>query len=162
MRHRNLGAVGLALTLGLGVVGFALGQQPAGSDSSWFSRMFNHGTPTPDPKDVKEIKVVPAVSPAAVRAQALANYLRRLEVCDRLRDIAVQKNDQELLDRVDQLETRSKDAYVQRTNRLAAGTESFDEQTLAKNLAPNGASRTPLTATAGKTVNSQASAEGSR
>jgi hypothetical protein len=162
MRYRNLGAAGLALALGLGIVGIGLGQQPAGSDASWFSRLFGRTTPASEAKDSKEVKVVPAVSPAKVRAQAEANYMRRLEVCDKLREVAMQNGDQELLNRVDQLQTRAKDAYVQRTNRLDSVPDSFDEQSLAKNLAPKTGSLTPLTTIAGKSTNAQASAEGGR
>ena len=61
------------------------------------------------------------------REQALADYLRRLAVCDRLRDIGVENNNQEMVDRARLLEDRAKDAYVQRTNRPGSEPTSFDE-----------------------------------
>jgi hypothetical protein len=159
MRHRNIGAVVLALALTLALVELGRGQQPTSTDGNWFSRLFGRTAPVPEPK---EEKTVPVVSRAAVLTQAKADFLRRLEVCDKLRDIALQNNDSELLNRVEQLQTRAKDAYIQRTNHVGSTSDSFDEQTLARNLAPKGASLTPLTATAGKSSGSHASAEGGR
>jgi hypothetical protein len=125
MRHRIVWAAGLALGLGLGAVGIAAGQDPAGG-GNWFSRLFSRGNNTAAHKEEEKALTPPGLTRAA-REQALADYLRRLAVCDRLRDIGVENNNQEMVDRARLLEDRAKDAYVQRTNRPGSEPTSFDE-----------------------------------
>jgi hypothetical protein len=164
MRHRNIWAGCLAVSLGLCVVGLALGQEPAASDGNWFTRLFYHGTPRgfakrEEKKD--EEKVAPVVAPTVVRAQAQADFLRRLEVCDKLERIADDTGDMELKQKARQLHDRAWDAYVQRANRDGIAASTFDDETLQRNLAPKDGSLTPL-AGAGKSKVSegQASTEG--
>jgi hypothetical protein len=159
MRHRNVWAGGLALGLGLCVVGITLGQEPAGSEGNWFTRLFARPAPRPAArKDAKEPVIVPVVSPRVVRAQAQADYLRRLEICDKLREIAFQNDDSELTHKADQLEQRAKDAFVQRTNGGAPG--SFDEETLKGHFAKTNAPSLLSGGAKGTTGTGQASAEG--
>lgn len=164
MRHRNIWAGCLAVSLGLCVAGIALSQEAGGSEGNWFTRLFYHGTPRAwarkeDKKD--EEKVIPMAAPSVVRAQAQADYLRRLEICDKLRDIAFQTGDTELMNRANQLEDRAKDAYVQRANREGTNPGSFDEETLDRHLAIKGGALTPAAGSVrSKTGDGQASAEG--
>lgn len=82
-------------------------------------------------------KPVAIVDEAATRrSREEANLLRRLLACDKLREIAIQTNDNDLLRRVDELEERVQTTYAQRTADLRGGTGSFesDEKTIDKYL----------------------------
>jgi len=162
MRHRNVWAAGLTLGLGMGTVGLALGQEPPRSGAGILDRLFA-GNPAPagraDAKKDTDAKPAPAGTPSVSRAQALNDYLRRLEVCDKLRQVAEFHGDDDLKKLVDVLEMRAKDVYVQRTN---PGAVAGDEEMLERQLAPNGRSLTPLSATTGKSGSSSAYAEGRR
>ena len=164
MRHRNIWAGCLAVSLGLCVVGLALGQDLAATDGNWFTRLFYHGTPKGFArKDEKkdEDKVVQTVAPTVTRKQAEDDYLRRLEVCDKLERIAEETGDMELKQKARQLHDRAWDAYVQRANRNGVATSSFDEESLQKNLAPKTGGLTPIAgAGRGSLTDSQAFAEG--
>jgi hypothetical protein len=157
MRHRNAWAMGLALSLGLCAVGIALGQESAGIGGTWFGRVFGRSSPAAAPKE-KEEKVAAAPSPSAVRSQALADLLRRLEVCDRLQEIAFENSDPELKRKADQLEQRAKDLYDQRVNGVSGGP-TLDEDSLERSLAAK-SGVTPLAGSASKLGSGQASAEG--
>ncbi len=75
-------------------------------------------------------------SATAQRRQEEAAFLRREAVCDRLMEIALQTDDQELLHRAEQLRERAWAAYAQRTAHLPGGNAGFesDEQILDKHL----------------------------
>jgi hypothetical protein len=159
VRYKKLWATGLALGLCLCVIDIAMGQDPAGG-GNWFTRLFSRSGGPAAHKDEKAIAPV-AASSATLRAQATADFLRRLEVCDRLREAAMETGDAELANRADLLQTRVKDAYVQRLNRAGNGVPTVDEDTLESHLAPKGGSLTPLTAgNRTKGATGQASAEG--
>ncbi len=165
MRRRDVWAAGLTLGLGMGMVGLALGQEPPRSGPGLLDRLFAGGITVPvarpDAKDTKtDDTPAPAARPHVSREHALKDYLRRLEVCDKLRMIADMWGDEELKNRADVLEMRAKDVYVQRTNPGAAA--SVDEQMLERKLAPNGRNLTPLSATTGNSGKGQAFAEGRR
>lgn len=163
MRHTIVWAAGLAL--GLGMVGLAPGQEPPRSGVGLLDRLFT-GNPVTAPArtETQELKkderTAPIAPPRVSRAQALSDYLRRLEVCDKLRQIADMRGDEELKNRADVLEMRAKDVYVQRTNPGVAA--SVDEEMLERKLAPNGRNLTPLSAATGNAGNGQAFAEGRR
>jgi hypothetical protein len=163
MRHRNIWAGCLAMSLGLGMVGFALGQDPAESDGNWFTRLFYHGAPKGFRKreeKKEEERDLPVVAPKIARAQAQADFLRRLEVCDKLERIADDTGDMELKQKARQLHDRAWDAYVQRANHDGIATNTFDEETLQKNLAPKAGSPIPLArAGRGNVSEAQASTE---
>jgi hypothetical protein len=127
MRRKDIWAAGLALGLGLGMADSTFGQDPSAS-GSWFTRLFARGSnPAPAGKDEEQPRVVPVVSPATLRAQAEADFLRRLAVCDKLRETALETGDTELASKADLLELRAKDAYVQRINRAGGPVARFDE-----------------------------------
>src|SRR5262249_20733132 len=73
---------------------------------------------------------------ALLRSQEEAKYLRRLEVCDRLKDIADQTNDADLRRRADDLAGRAENLYMKRTANLPAARAIFesDKKTLDKHL----------------------------
>lgn len=67
------------------------------------------------------MKVSPPVridTGAATRARAETSYLRRLEVCYKLMDIAIETHDEELERQVELMQERIWDAYSQRAERL--------------------------------------------
>lgn len=97
--------------------------------SPYFAKMFDSPERKPAPKPVtpkpkKETAKKPAEPPkprvvdeaVAERAQEEANLMRRLQVCDKLMEIAIRTNDTELLHRVEALEERAQTAYAQRTS----------------------------------------------
>ncbi len=165
MRHRNVWAAGLALGLGMGMVGLALGQEPPRSGPGLLDRLFAGNFTAPPVQNItrdakKEDTPAPVVHrPRVSRQQALSDYLRRLDACDRLRQIADMNGDEELRNRAEVLQTRAKDIYVQRTN---LGTANVDEEMLERKLAPNGRNLTPLTTPVGNGTGGPAFAEGRR
>ena len=71
----------------------------------------------------------PADEARGRRAREEADYFRRLEVCDQLREIAVRNEDHELLRRVDELTERAFNLYTQRTGaRVPAGAAGLDAE----------------------------------
>jgi hypothetical protein len=103
-----------------------------------------------------EKKLDPAAAPpagpsaaevaAATRKRELAVYSRRMEVCDRLMEVAVANNDDATQARIEQLKDRAWELYQQRTGALSAsGSPSPDETVLAHKLGV-GSSGRPLTA----------------
>jgi hypothetical protein len=163
MRHRNVWAAGLALGLGMGVVGLVRGQEPPRSGTGILDRLFT-ASPVPvvpaDAKKETSAKPLPAAPPSMSRAQALNDFLRRLAVCDKLGRIAELHGDEALMNTVKVLEMRAKDIYVQRTNPGAMAIT--DEDVLERQLAPNGRNLTPLSATTSKSGSNPAYAEGRR
>jgi hypothetical protein len=135
MRHRRVWLVVVAVGLGIGAAGITSGQEPAsgstaggntagGSTTSvnpWFGRFVSRGAPSSVSRnaETKDNKISPVMKPVITRAQAQADFLRRLEVCDKLREIAFQNGDGELMHKVEQLEQRVEDAYAHQTRRAS-------------------------------------------
>jgi hypothetical protein len=73
---------------------------------------------------------------AAQRKVEEEKYLRRLVVCDKLRDIAEAANDSALQRRADELQNRAFEIYKQRTAHYPAAQAVFesDRKTLEKHL----------------------------
>jgi hypothetical protein len=59
----------------------------------------------------------------AVRKRELAAFLRRQEVCDRLIQVAVQNNDEDMRRQAEDLYSRAWELYQQRTRPGAGGTD---------------------------------------
>ena len=117
MRLSHLRAAGLALALGLGAAGLARGDDPAArGQGNWFSRLFT-AAPAEKAPEKKAEPAEPAVPAGVLRSQAKADWLRRADVCDRLREIALQTDDDELARQAEQLEQRAWDAYTQQLRR---------------------------------------------
>lgn len=70
---------------------------------------------TPKPKN-------PANEAANERAREEAILMRRLEVCDKLKEIALRTNDGDLFRRAEVLDERARTAYAQRTSILRSGS----------------------------------------
>ncbi len=119
----RFGAAAMTLAFGLGFVGTASAQE----SSSWLPRIFAPATPKADVDKVADKddapKVGPSVDRSAARAakKAKADWLRRVEVCDKLRGIAMESGDDELMAKVEELERRAWDVYLAATN---AGTQT--------------------------------------
>ncbi len=94
---------------------------------------FNGGPPTspiatpekprPRPSEIEKRAVETA---AAIRAQEEANLLRRLAVCDRLKQIALETGDTKLEDEAMLMELKAEEVYRQRTKSLSGKTAPSD------------------------------------
>jgi hypothetical protein len=141
MRHGYVRIATLAFALGLGAAGLAHGDDPpAKGPGPWYSRIFGGGTPAakkaPDVKK-EDAKPLPPGAVSALKAQAHADYMRRLEVCDKLREIGFESSDDELRRKADQLEQRAFDAYVQQMNRLGGAPPGLDDAIFQDRLGAN-------------------------
>jgi hypothetical protein len=117
-----------------------------GAKGSWLGNWFGKG----DKPKADEGKVVdkPTRPPSAAREQkrAMNAFLRRMQVCDRLREIAYNTNDTELEQQANDLEEQARRLYEQQTARLPRGG-SADEVALEKSVGTSTArpqSRGPL------------------
>ena len=126
---RGVGKTGMAAALVLGLaVSVAAAEdrddwpKPASSGSGLWGGVFG-GKDKPEAK--KEAADKPAPGPSlveraeAVRQRELKNYLRRIDVCDKLAQVAEDTNDQQLLSRVEEMKERVWAVYQQRTANLA-------------------------------------------
>jgi hypothetical protein len=94
---------------------------------------WNAGHPEPPkappvPPEVAAAKQREKDTAAAMRAQEEANLLRRLAVCNRLREIAVQTGDETLEQKADELEKRAGAVFTARTTVLAGGKSLGGEE----------------------------------
>lgn len=124
MRIRWARGIAVALLGTAASVGWA--QQPAGTSQdtgkSWFGSLFTDERSKPAAK----AEAVPVARPSVAssikkaqeeRAQQRADYMRRLQVCDRLRQIALEGNDMELERQADELEARARQVYKDQSAR---------------------------------------------
>jgi hypothetical protein len=126
--------------------------------SPWVVRAFrleeNKATARkPPPKAEKSVakkpktgasKPAPAVDEAAAeRDREETILIRRLAACDKLKEIAIQRNDSELLRRAEEMDERARTAYAQRTVSWRDGESPFesDEKILEKHLGPGSTGR---------------------
>jgi hypothetical protein len=137
---RGVGRKGLAAALVLGLaVSVAVaqdrdnGSKPAAAGwwSGWFggqdkpeARKAGADRPSPGPSVVERAE--------AVRQRELKNYLRRIDVCDRLAQIAEDANDQQMVSQVEELKERVWAVYQQRSGRLAPGATPETEDAPAQ------------------------------
>jgi hypothetical protein len=82
--------------------------------------------PPPVPPQVAAAKARERDTAAALRAQEEANLLRRLAVCDKLRELAVQTGDESLEQMADELEKKADTVYRARTTSLVGAGVSAD------------------------------------
>src|SRR5262249_51029563 len=141
----------LAMSVALCAVSFARGDDDSSAKSSgnWFTRLFRRQPTTTKGEPAKgELakgeqatrangqSYGQAESPTALRARAQMELMRRQDVCDKMREIAFQTNDEELRRKADQLDQRAWDAYVQKTSRAAGSRTALtaDEQAIESRL----------------------------
>jgi hypothetical protein len=144
------GGIGAALLLGLGVT--ALADEPADGtapaarpNNGWYGHLFfSNGKAAPAPVPVRNdkkadskgtkpaeapVKVAPVVDEAAQqRNREEAAYLRRLAVCDKLKQIAYQTNDEKLQRQAEQLDERVWEVYSQRISHLPVGRTDLERE----------------------------------
>jgi hypothetical protein len=114
--------------------------------------------PAPKPVEKKFDKLAaPPAGPSAAeiasatRKRERAAYSRRMEVCDRLMEVAVQNNDDAMQARIEQLKDRAWELYQQRTGALtASGSASPDEAVLDHRLGVGSSGRSLTAAPADK------------
>jgi hypothetical protein len=136
-----------ALLVGLSATAIAYGGEmdsrpPLGGGHGLLNRLFAPKEKAPDKKPAeppaKETakKPSPTVKNASARSRELADYLRRMAVCDQLMQVAYDTKDEELQRQVEQLRERVWDTYQVRTERLPTATKASesDEQILDKHL----------------------------
>jgi hypothetical protein len=82
---------------------------------------------------------------AAARAREEAALIRRLEVCDKLMEVAIRTNDQELIHRVEELDVRARSIYARHTGALAGKGGGFesDEKSLDRHLGLTSSAKNP-------------------
>ena len=131
----------LTTILVLGMVQSARAQWSTPRDPSqprWWQRMSPfHKKEAPPPL----VPAVPVESPVARKAREQAIYFRRIAVCDKLKDIAFQTRDDELLRKADQLDQRAFAIYQQHTGEAPGAGLQADERILERRLgnsAPTG------------------------
>jgi hypothetical protein len=114
------------------------GDEPAPKKGVWFPWMNRGGGQSAQGKGAKADKADGAEKrAAALKAQAtaqeareLANWLRRVRVCDRLTEIAIINNDAELLRKAQQLSDRAWTMYQERANLPASAAGVMSDQRL--------------------------------
>ena len=121
----------MALALGLGLASQAKADDEDAKPpktGNWFTRLFVKDAPKKKAPDAKKEPAAP--SAAAIRQKAEAEWLRRQEVCDKLRAIALENGDKDLARKADALDQRAWDIYLERTggaNMNAAADEPNGE-----------------------------------
>lgn len=122
MRRLRQGGIALAVLLGLAMPALAGDQdgQSSSGGSGLLATLFGQTGKKPESMDDKPIVVAPV---STERASTLfereqGTLLRRMEVCGKLKEIALQAGDQEQLNRIEQLEERIWPLYQQRTANL--------------------------------------------
>jgi hypothetical protein len=125
-----------ALMLGLGAVVAEAGQPDGDSRASHglLAGLFadksktkpKAGTDKPVPVEEKPPAASTAEAAAAEQQRQMNAVLRRMEVCDRLRMVALQTGNEELMRQADELEARAREIYRRHTAQLPLSTSSGD------------------------------------
>lgn len=166
MNRWAVGAMGVALLLACAP---ALRAEPPETPSTpsdpWYTRWFGIGGPSKPlkPEQVKP-KLKPSVEAAMARSKAEADLNRRMEVCDRLRQIAAETNNPALDEQANRLEQQAMDHYKKMTAHLPCArlVPSAQEAELDRSLdltASNRAAAGRLTTPTGDPGRGTASAE---
>lgn len=134
---RGLLAAALCAGLALTLRAADDGDEPAPPTGlrAWWNGLFGGNNKPPDKTDKPEKKKTetvdkparpPLLDREAVKRRERNALVRRLAACDRLREVAQQKNDHDLERRIDELEEKINNLYRQRTAGLGQN-ESEDE-----------------------------------
>jgi hypothetical protein len=159
MRVQRAWGLQAALVLGLTAGGAAAADKDdqaaktKAARGNWLSGWFSKDKPAVKKKDLpkEDVKESDPTVPTAVETAAAARQremqtlLRRLNVCDRLREIALETNDPELGRRAEELDARAWQVYTQRTGGQPGGVPDFesDERILDKHLGAGRAAVAP-------------------
>jgi hypothetical protein len=107
------------------------GKPAPAESSSWWSNLFGN-KPKEDPKKqatpIKPVSASPA-DRALEQDRLMKAYMRRLEVCDRIREVAHETNNDGLFEEANHLEDLAWKLYQGRSNKLLGiSTASADEE----------------------------------
>lgn len=132
---RRFGAWGLtaALATGAGISASLAADpppQPASSAKPWYNRLFGDEKPSPPPPSAAATPARPPIPTAPLAPEAVAEalqaeqeaYLRRLEVCTKLRQLALESHDDALMQQADTLERQATALYHGRVARFGVKT----------------------------------------
>jgi hypothetical protein len=119
-----------ALLLGLGVPAVASADPPPRPGSTSIFNQWLHPGSTPPPPKSTDQKDAPKPAPkpandpiAKIRAEELANCLRRTEVCLKLMQVADETNDEALRKKAEELDRRVRSAFKKRMAELTGTSE---------------------------------------
>lgn len=133
MRPGDVGRWALALALGLGAAHAANGQSPAvRKPRGLIAQIFGRKETAP-PAPEKARPTAAPIAPAIRRAHALADLMRRQEVCQKMLEIGWATGDEELQRQAEELNQRAYDVYLQCTGQTSGATT--DEGVLRQRLA---------------------------
>lgn len=114
--------------------------------SKWFGKDKNVKTEEGDTQDkskaVENDEAILLYQQASKRAQEQAEYFRRLEVCDKLMEIAIQRNDVTMQRQVEELQSRIQEVYNRKTQFLTSTAGKNDEVVIEKALSKSAKSPT--------------------
>src|SRR6185437_17020064 len=146
---RRVGAWGMAtaLMVGLGMAAAAAAEPDSDvltspAKSGWWSSWFGE---KPKPKHKVEKKTIAEEPPAlpnpaemgvVEQKRQMNAVLRRMEVCDRLRMVALQSGNEDLMRQADELEARAREVYRQQTAHLPAAALPHEADTKPKAQKP--------------------------
>ena len=130
------GTLALTLAFALGVCGVLSAEEDSGN---WLTRLFTRSAEKKTSAKSSTAKDNP-VLPNYPLIQAQANLARRRDVCQRLLEIALQTNDDDLSQKAEQLELRAYELYQATRNRAKTieqpiGTVSKDDLKAAQKSA---------------------------
>lgn len=121
--------------LGLVVLVAAAGAQTPGTMAEpangprWWNRLFGSPPPPPAPKQAAGPGTM--ADRAAEQDKLMKAYLRRLDVCDRIRDVAHEANNPRLFEEASRLEEMAWKLYQSRSSRLlGVSIATADEEPL--------------------------------
>jgi hypothetical protein len=121
----RLGTAALTLAAALSVVGMAYADEP--TPGNWFTNLFARPaakTPAEAEKAVSSKDELSKLQAVAFAKKRKADLDRRQEVCLRLREIAHEAGDEELMRIADDLDQRAWDTYIAGKNRARAPERS--------------------------------------
>lgn len=117
----RFGALAMTLAFGLAVVGVASAQESSSWLPRWLAPAADKEKADPDKDDAPKPPPVNRNNARAAK-KAKADWERRIDVCDKLRGIALESGDDELLRKVEKLEARIGELYTASRN-IAAQSE---------------------------------------
>lgn len=148
-RKSGWGQVLFCGLLWMGSISRAEAQDPPGEDADqestgWFDRFTRKDTEKPEPKPEDSSGTSEKLTPeqiASFQAREKAALLRREAVCFKLMQVALQLNDVRLQKRIEQLDDRAWQLYVQRTSRLTIGKSTQSDEQIISERARRGRNR---------------------